>query len=557
MKKLSLTSFLLCASFGLSQAQGPYFLDPNFGQAGVRVVRNAEWTPQFGPYVTYKVWNMLVGNDDKIILGGNIGAVYSPQGVSSDHVISRLLPNGKPDSSFNGTGHLNFGATNQPDVKWLDNMVLLPDHKILYAGNSSTSAASKIIIYKINANGTFDNQFGTNGAIRHQGPHPYNSLRSIATQSNGKIIALTNSFSQTTSAGVIMRLNANGIMDNTFGNNGSITPNFGFSDAKVLYRMIKVLEDNSFIIVGTHTADPATGAPAYSAHQDFVAKFNADGVLQTNFGTNGKTILPKISTERLSFFNKYVDIDQHGDIYVNCSAEDLTSGPNYPTEVLVYKLQANGTIAYNYGQDGRLPIPGMHADNFYYYDACIQNGDQLLLTAMMDTGIDAKYMVKRLNPDGSNDLTFAGNSAEITGSRDALDHFHFIGLQSNNKIIVGGYGRKQKNPTADTLHPVLMRLVDHKTEEPVDSGTAIVPLKSQDYIKVFPNPAGNYLYIQGMKANAEILLFDITGKAVIKATLSGKTPEPLDCSKLSPGVYWLHIKEARNATIYTHKLIKL
>ncbi|OJV52362.1 MAG: hypothetical protein BGO31_05900 [Bacteroidetes bacterium 43-16] len=556
MKKLSLTSFLLCASFVLSQAQGPFFLDPNFGQAGVRVVRNAEWTPQFGPYVTYKVWNMLVGNDDKIILGGNIGAVYSPQGVSSDHVISRLLPNGKPDSSFNGTGHLNFSASNQPDVKWLDNMVLLPDNKILYAGNSSTGTSSKIVIYKINANGTFDNQFGTNGAIRHQGPHPYNNLRAIATQSNGKIIALTNSFSQTASAGVIMRLNANGIMDNTFGNNGSITPNLGFSDAKVLYRMIKVLEDNSFIVVGTHTADPASGAPAYSAHQDFVAKFNADGVLQTSFGTNGKTILPKMSTERLSFFNKYVDIDQHGDIYVNCSAEDFTSGPNYPTEVLVYKLQANGSIAYNYGQDGRLPIPGMHADNFYYYDACIQNGDQLLLAAMMDTGMDAQYMVKRLNADGSNDLTFAGNSAEITGSRAALDHFHFIGLQSNNKIIVGGYGRKQKNPTADTLHPVLMRLVDHKTEEPVDSGTAIVPLKEQDYIKVFPNPAGNYLYIRGMKADADILLFDISGKAVMSAHLSGKAPEPLDCSVLAPGIYWLHIKEDLNTTVYTHKLIK-
>lgn len=553
MKKIFILSLSALIGSSISQAQTPYFLDPNFGNGGVEVVRNNEWTPQFGPYVTYKVRNMIVGADDKIWLSGNVAAIYTVEGVSTDHALTRLLPNGKPDSSFNGTGHINFGATNQPDVKWLDNMVLLPDNKLLYAGNSIQNNMSRTLFYKVNNNGTFDNSFGTNGVVRHSGPLPFNELRTLDVQSTGKIIALTASFNQSVTKGAILRLNSNGSIDNTFGNNGYTQPEIGFPDNKIYYGMMKVLPDNSFLVVGTYAGEATAGAPPYSAYQDFIAKFSADGILQTSFGTNGKTILPKTSSERLSFYNKYVDIDPNGTIYINCSAQDLGSATVFSEAVTVYKLSANGTLVSNYGQNGRLGIPGMHAGNFYYYDAQLQQDNRLLVAAMTDTGMNAGYRIKRINTDGSDDLTFTGSSASITGTRNALDHFHFLGMQSNNKIIVGGWGRKEKSNGSDTLHPVIMRLTDHET---VDTSTAVVNIRDQQQIKVFPNPMGNNLYIHGMKANASVRIFDISGKAILKTTLSAKSPEPVDCSKLAAGIYWLQLKEERSATIYTQKLIK-
>jgi len=557
MKKLFILSLSALTGSFISRAQAPFFLDPNFGNGGVEVVRNNEWTPQFGPYVTYKVRNMIVGADDKIWLSGNVAAIYSVEGVSTDHALTRLLPNGKPDPSFNGTGHLNFGATNQPDVKWMDNMVLLPDNKLLYAGNSTQNNASRTIIYKVNNNGTLDNTFGTGGVVRHSGPLPFNDLKTLEVQSTGKIIALTASFNNTTSTGVILRLNSNGSIDNTFGTSGFVQPTIGFPDNKIGFGMIKILPDNSFLVVGTHTADAASGAPPYSAHQDFIAKFSADGVLQTNFGTNGKTILPKGSNDRLSFLNKYIDVDINGNIYVNCSVQDLTPTPGitaFPVEVTVYKLNANGALVNSYGQNGRLGIPGTYAGSFHFYDAQVQNGDQLLVASMTDTGMNANYLVKRINADGSDDLTFTGSSAIITGTRNALDHFHFLGLQSDNKIIVGGWGRKQKTTGSDTLHPVIMRIVDHETT--VDTSTAVVNIKDQQQIKVFPNPVGNRLYIAGMNTNARIRIFDISGKAILNTILSATKPEPVDCSPLVPGLYWLQLQEERSAIIYTQKLIK-
>ncbi len=555
MKQFFILSLSALISSVVSQAQAPYFLDPNFGSGGVEVVRNNEWTPQFGPYVTYKVRNMIVGADDKIWLSGNVAAIYSVEGVSTDHALTRLLPNGKPDPSFNGTGHLNFGATNQPDVKWMDNMVLLPDNKLLYAGNSTQSNTSRTVIYKVNNNGTLDNTFGAGGVVRHSGPLPFNDLKTLDVQSTGKIIALTASFNNTTSTGVILRLNSNGSI-NTFGTSGIMQPAIGFPDTKIDFGMIKILPDNSFLVVGTHVADAASGAPPYSAHQDFIAKFSADGVLQTSFGTNGKTILPKGSNDRLSFFNKYIDVDINGNIYVNCSVQDLApiSG-TFPVEVTVYKLNANGALVSSYGQNGRLGIPGTYAGSFHFYDAQVQNGDQLLVASMTDTGMNANYLVKRLNADGSDDLTFTGNSAIITGTRNALDHFHFLGLQSDNKIIVGGWRSKKKTTGSDTLHPVIMRIVDHETGT-VDTGTSVVSIKDQQQIKVFPNPMGNHLYIRGLKSNTQVMIFDISGKAILHTTVSATVPEPVDCSQLAAGIYWLQLKEERSAIIYTQKLIK-
>jgi len=128
-------------------------------------------------------------------------------------------------------------------------------------------------------------------------------------------------------------------------------------------------------------------------------------------------------------------------------------------------------------------------------------------------------------------------------------------MQSDNKIIVGGWGRKEKTTGSDTLHPVIMRIVDHETGT-VDTGTSVVNIKNQQQIKVFPNPMGDKLYIQGMKTNAQIMIFDISGKAMLLTTLSATAPEPVDCSQLAAGIYWLQLQEERSPIIYTQKLIK-
>src|SRR5690606_472455 len=117
----------------------------------------------------------------------------------------------------------------------------------------------------------------------------------LGVQSTGKLLLLgSNGDNSTPWVGSIVRLNSNGTLDNSFGTNGILTPNFGFTDNNVLYGMIKVLNDNSFLVAGTHVQSTMTT----DIRQDFVAKFDANGVLQTNSGANGKVILPLSNNER-------------------------------------------------------------------------------------------------------------------------------------------------------------------------------------------------------------------------------------------------------------------
>lgn len=549
MKKLLSFCFSAGLSIATVQAQDPYFLDPYFGNTGVVVAPNALFGN--GPYVMNKVKNMGITSDNKIVLAGNIGMFYSMQGVSTDHAITRLKSNGQIDPSFNNTGHIVFNATNQPDVKFMDNMTILPDDKILYAGSSSTSAGSKTVIYKINTDGSFDHQFGTNGVARISGPNTFNSLYTMDVQSGGKILLFTSSFSNGgIPQAIITRLNANGSLDNTFGSNGHLIPDLGFASNFVTLHMAKVLGNDGFLVVGTF----AGNNNSYSDHQYFLAKFNPDGTLNTSFGTNGKLIIPRSSTEHFTFYNKHIDVDNSGHIYINFSKSSFPIVDPAAENVLIIKVSPGGVIDANYGIGGRVTFTDLYHDHHYYYDAQIQDNNKLLVAAMMDTGTAAHYMLKRLNADGSEDLTFTGTTNELTGTRQAFDHFHLIGMQYNDKIVLGGYGKREKN-AADTVYPVVMRFTNTREEPPVDTGTSIVPIGDQSKIRVFPNPAVSYINIEGFKHSAQAILYDMSGRVVLRSQLNEQETR-IDCSRLTPAIYWLHLKEEHSNITYTHKLVK-
>lgn len=527
-----------------THAQDPYYSDPNFGNGGVQVSSNPPWGNN--QYRSYNVKNMAITPNDKIVVAGNQTPGFAPHFISGgNYAITRLNADGSLDNSFAGTGHKIFqSGSNGAPILELNNLIVLPDNKIIYAGRSTTTFPSKMVVFKINADGSFDATFGTNGqVIFSSGPLSWHSMDALGVQSNGKLLLLGKNFDNNApTVGSISRLNANGSTDNSFGTSGVLVPNLGFSDNQVTYNMIKVLNDNSFLVVGTHVAQ------ATSIRQNFVAKFDANGLLQTNFGNNGKIILPITNGERLDFYNNDIEVASDGAIYINCS---VNSG-NGNNSVLVYKLNSNGTLVNSYGQNGRLTLPDFHYDSWYRYDAQLQ-GDQLLVAGMVDTGVAASYKLQRFNADGTEDLTFVNPLSHITATRYALDHSFYLGLQSDNKIMLGGYG-KRDDKAADSIFPVVMRFVN-KTS-PVDTGTSVVNIKDQNRIKVFPNPVGNQLYIRGMKTNAELMIFDISGKAMINTHLSGATPEQVDCSQLAAGIYWLYIREASGTTIYTHKIIK-
>ena len=69
--------------------------------------------------------------------------------------------------------------------------------------------------------------------------------------------------------------------------------------------------------------------------------------------------------------------------------------------------------------------------------------------------------------------------------------------------------------------------------------------------KVYPNPTTNFLIIELKKnVNADILVYDINGKLVIKDKLNDERKKQLDFSFLTQGNYLLHINIADKKSVY-------
>ena len=70
-------------------------------------------------------------------------------------------------------------------------------------------------------------------------------------------------------------------------------------------------------------------------------------------------------------------------------------------------------------------------------------------------------------------------------------------------------------------------------------------------LKVYPNPTTNFIIIELEKnVNAELLVYDINGKIVIKDKLNEEQKKQLDFSFLNQGNYLLHINIADKKSVY-------
>ena len=79
--------------------------------------------------------------------------------------------------------------------------------------------------------------------------------------------------------------------------------------------------------------------------------------------------------------------------------------------------------------------------------------------------------------------------------------------------------------------------------------TAVVNIDIQT--KVYPNPTTNFLIIELEKnVNADILVYDINGKLVIKDRLNDEQQKQLDFGFLTQGNYLLHINIADKKSVY-------
>jgi uncharacterized delta-60 repeat protein len=216
--------------------------------------------------------------DGKIIAAGDSNA-----GGSDDFALVRYNPDGSIDQSFGTSGvvltDLGFFSFDQARA-----VAIQPDGKIVAAGPSQALGPDFALV-RYNADGSLDQSFGTGGKVLTDfGTFSVDSAVSIAIQTDGKIVAAGDSDAAGNVDFALARYMANGSLDPGFGNGGKVLTDFGSSglDSAVA---VGIQSDGKIV---------ADGFSSGAGSDDFaLARYESDGSLDPTFGSSG-TVLTDI-----------------------------------------------------------------------------------------------------------------------------------------------------------------------------------------------------------------------------------------------------------------------
>lgn len=225
-------------------------LDTSFGSNGAAQVSGE---------VSYTDTGTTVLSDGKILISGRDGGTYT---------VARLNADGTPDTTFHGTGVLEFTGPTTTTGSFDFPMNVQADGKILVPGMDN----DKFGLYRYNTDGSLDTTFGSNGHVSYSVGSGIDWAYTVTVQPDGKLLLAgssdTGDFNRDFS---VVRLNANGSLDTTFSSDGKAAFAVGLEDDSV--RSVAVQSDGKILLGGGTDGDYG------------VVRLNADGSLDRGFGT--------------------------------------------------------------------------------------------------------------------------------------------------------------------------------------------------------------------------------------------------------------------------------
>jgi uncharacterized delta-60 repeat protein len=222
-------------NFSLLRLDTTGILDNTFGTSG-EVITNFP-----GAYTG--IQSIVLQPDQKIVASG---AYYDF--TYNKFALARYNTNGTLDTTFGTDGKVVTAVGNSLDRA--NALAIQNDGKILVTGSSRYSTYDQFATIRYNSNGTIDNSFGTNGIVKTRITNN-DQAYAIILQNDGKILVTgyatdTNTFVDY--AFVTVRYNTNGTLDNSFGSSGKVLTMIGNSGNNA--RSIALQSDGKIIVAG-------------------------------------------------------------------------------------------------------------------------------------------------------------------------------------------------------------------------------------------------------------------------------------------------------------------
>jgi uncharacterized delta-60 repeat protein len=250
-------------------------LDSTFGKGG-------KVETEFGPNLVGNATALAIQSDGKIIAVGNTATPTDPSAIG----VARYNTNGTLDTTF-GPNQNGLVTTDILGNDRAFSVVVQPDGKILVAGSAYVTGSSTYsdVLVRYNSNGTLDTSFGQAGVLTAPTlPGASLGFSQVALETinvNGTpTTEIVVTGSTTPVGGVVERFNLNGSLDTSFGSGGSVF--LGNLDPGFAGGWQTVQPDGKLLEAWRYQNAQGVKSPA-------IARLNIDGSLDTTFNPNGPT----------------------------------------------------------------------------------------------------------------------------------------------------------------------------------------------------------------------------------------------------------------------------
>jgi uncharacterized delta-60 repeat protein len=400
-------------------------LDTAFGTSG-------EVLTAFPP--ASKQYKGTGGNPSVVAIQSDGKIVVAGQGLHS-FALARYNTDGSLDPTF-GTGgkvETTFGTNHQDSIAAI---AFQPDGKIIAVGGTnvldSTTHENHFAIARYNTNGTLDTTFGPN----HNGLVTTSIVandfaNSVVIQPDGKIVVAGSAGSQaplygssSTVSDALVRYNADGTLDTSFGQGGiikmSIVPGASQEFNGVALETINMGGISTTEIV-------ASGPVVSSARGSVLARFNLNGTLDPSFGSGGTVILQTVNPVVVL---SALAIQPDGKI-VEAGTATSSQGVR---DAAVVRFNSDGSLDTSFDPNG--PMPGLvDLGVTGLADSVVLQPDGKIVVGGYGT---SPILLARLNgADGSLDPTFGSNGLVLT-TLPGNPTVKGLALQSDGKIVTAG-----------------------------------------------------------------------------------------------------------------------
>ncbi|MCX7211177.1 MAG: DUF4347 domain-containing protein, partial [Burkholderiales bacterium] len=395
--------------------------------ASIRMLPFGDLNGTLSSAITFRAWSMATGATGDYVVITDPGDIALGSDFSSFTDTASLTVTAVNDAPtfapVAGTGKLMVPVGSSKDIG--QSLTIQPDGKIIVAGYSSNGIDFDFSLVRLNADGSLDNAFGSNGKLIVPVGSGDDTSRSVTLQPDGRILVAGFSRNGSTLDFSLIRLNVDGSLDTAFDGDGKVIVPVG-SSTDIGYSVI-VQADGKILMSGSST----TG----SAAEFSLIRLNVDGSLDTSFDVDGKLLMPVGSFIPLGSgdYSYSLSLQPDGKILMAGYSSNGTDN-----DFSLIRLNVDGSLDTSFNVDGKLLVPvGSGAD--IGRSLSLQPDGKILMAGYSSNGTNNDFSLIRLNVDGSLDTSFDGDGKLIVPVGSGHDYGYSLRLLPDGKILVAGH----------------------------------------------------------------------------------------------------------------------